>query len=218
MYILCTQEIVNLLWDSKCQDLSNLHFVEILIFRYFKLRKHLRISCECDDKKSLVGAAPSLTFKPPSTPPPALTEVCLNRWSINLLTKCIRNYGIRPATDSWIDFGSLTLVITWSCDWNTISSPNLNTYLRFILCTYVCTYLPRMSRSNQWTTIFLYLHQVIKLFICLSAFLTLSFSYNSQDAVGDLVAGITVGLTVIPQAIAYSGIAGLPPAVSNHLI
>jgi len=38
--------------------------------------------------------------------------------------------------------------------------------------------------------------------------------YNSQDAVGDLVAGITVGLTVIPQALAYAGIAGLPVAVS----
>lgn len=38
--------------------------------------------------------------------------------------------------------------------------------------------------------------------------------YNSDDAVGDLVAGITVGLTVIPQALAYSGIAGLPAAVS----
>uniref|UniRef100_U5EHL8 Putative sulfate/bicarbonate/oxalate exchanger sat-1 n=1 Tax=Corethrella appendiculata TaxID=1370023 RepID=U5EHL8_9DIPT len=37
-------------------------------------------------------------------------------------------------------------------------------------------------------------------------------NYNSEDAVGDLVAGITVGLTVIPQALAYSGIAGLPAA------
>ncbi|XP_055588367.1 sodium-independent sulfate anion transporter [Uranotaenia lowii] len=37
-------------------------------------------------------------------------------------------------------------------------------------------------------------------------------NYNSTDAVGDLVAGITVGLTVIPQALAYSGIAGLPAA------
>lgn len=34
--------------------------------------------------------------------------------------------------------------------------------------------------------------------------------YNGQDAVGDLVAGITVGLTVIPQSLAYSNIAGLP--------
>lgn len=38
--------------------------------------------------------------------------------------------------------------------------------------------------------------------------------YNRDDAIGDLVAGITVGLTVIPQALAYSGIAGLPAAVS----
>lgn len=37
--------------------------------------------------------------------------------------------------------------------------------------------------------------------------------YNMDDAVGDLVAGITVGLTVIPQALAYSSIAGLPAAV-----
>ncbi|XP_071644211.1 sodium-independent sulfate anion transporter isoform X1 [Temnothorax longispinosus] len=35
--------------------------------------------------------------------------------------------------------------------------------------------------------------------------------YNAQDALGDLVAGITVGLTVIPQSLAYSNVAGLPP-------
>lgn len=38
--------------------------------------------------------------------------------------------------------------------------------------------------------------------------------YTADDAVGDLVAGVTVGLTVIPQALAYAGIAGLDPAVS----
>lgn len=36
--------------------------------------------------------------------------------------------------------------------------------------------------------------------------------YSMDDAIGDLVAGLTVGLTVIPQALAYSGIAGLPAA------
>lgn len=41
--------------------------------------------------------------------------------------------------------------------------------------------------------------------------------YSGADAVGDLVAGITVGLTVIPQALAYAGIAGLDPAVSTNL-
>ncbi|XP_045497084.1 sodium-independent sulfate anion transporter isoform X2 [Colias croceus] len=35
--------------------------------------------------------------------------------------------------------------------------------------------------------------------------------YNLEKAIGDLIAGITVGLTVIPQSLAYSNIAGLPP-------
>ncbi|KAH0540910.1 sodium-independent sulfate anion transporter [Cotesia glomerata] len=35
--------------------------------------------------------------------------------------------------------------------------------------------------------------------------------YNGDDALGDIVAGITVGLTVIPQSLAYSNVAGLPP-------
>ncbi|XP_076275222.1 sodium-independent sulfate anion transporter-like isoform X1 [Rhynchophorus ferrugineus] len=35
--------------------------------------------------------------------------------------------------------------------------------------------------------------------------------YTSADGVGDLLAGITVGLTVIPQALAYGNIAGVPP-------
>ncbi|XP_051171323.1 sodium-independent sulfate anion transporter-like [Leptopilina boulardi] len=35
--------------------------------------------------------------------------------------------------------------------------------------------------------------------------------YSSDDALGDLVAGLTIGLTLIPQAIAYAGLAGLGP-------
>lgn len=35
--------------------------------------------------------------------------------------------------------------------------------------------------------------------------------YNAEKAIGDLIAGVTVGLTVIPQSLAYSNIAGLPP-------
>lgn len=38
--------------------------------------------------------------------------------------------------------------------------------------------------------------------------------YSSEDGICDLVAGISVGLTVIPQAIAYAAIAGLPAEVS----
>jgi hypothetical protein len=37
--------------------------------------------------------------------------------------------------------------------------------------------------------------------------------YERQDIVPDLIAGITVGLTLIPQSIAYAGLAGLDPQV-----
>jgi len=37
--------------------------------------------------------------------------------------------------------------------------------------------------------------------------------YTKDEAIGDLIAGITVGLTVIPQGLAYSGVAGLPTQV-----
>ncbi|KPJ03675.1 Sodium-independent sulfate anion transporter [Papilio xuthus] len=36
-------------------------------------------------------------------------------------------------------------------------------------------------------------------------------NYNFRSGLADLIAGVTVGLTVIPQAIAYAGVAGLPP-------
>lgn len=39
--------------------------------------------------------------------------------------------------------------------------------------------------------------------------------YTVADAIGDLIAGITVGLTVIPQGLAYSSVAGLPTQVSK---
>ena len=42
--------------------------------------------------------------------------------------------------------------------------------------------------------------------------------YSGQDFVSDLVAGITVGVTVIPQALAYANVAGLPPQVSMYYI
>lgn len=44
--------------------------------------------------------------------------------------------------------------------------------------------------------------------------------YDANTAICDLVAGITVGLTLIPQVIAYASLAGLDPQVSilNDLI
>lgn len=43
-------------------------------------------------------------------------------------------------------------------------------------------------------------------------------NYNSEKAVADLIAGITVGLTVMPQALAYATLAGLEPQVSIFYI
>lgn len=37
--------------------------------------------------------------------------------------------------------------------------------------------------------------------------------YTGSDAISDVVAGITVGLTLMPQAIAYAALAGLGPQV-----
>lgn len=42
--------------------------------------------------------------------------------------------------------------------------------------------------------------------------------YNLETAISDLIAGITVGLTTIPQAIAYALIAGLDPQVSRTTV
>lgn len=42
--------------------------------------------------------------------------------------------------------------------------------------------------------------------------------YSGQDFVGDLLAGITIGLTVIPQSMALANVAGLPPQVINNTI
>lgn len=40
--------------------------------------------------------------------------------------------------------------------------------------------------------------------------------YTGQDAVSDLIAGITVGLTVLPQGLAYATLAGLEPQVCTN--
>lgn len=43
-------------------------------------------------------------------------------------------------------------------------------------------------------------------------------TYRKDYIVSDLVAGITVGLTVIPQAIAYANVAGLPLQVRTFIL
>lgn len=39
--------------------------------------------------------------------------------------------------------------------------------------------------------------------------------YKSQYAIADFIAGITVGLTMLPQGLAYATLAGLEPQVSG---
>ena len=36
-------------------------------------------------------------------------------------------------------------------------------------------------------------------------------TYDKTKAIGDLIAGVTVGIMLLPQGMAYSSIAGLPP-------
>lgn len=39
--------------------------------------------------------------------------------------------------------------------------------------------------------------------------------YTAQKAISDLIAGITVGLTLMPQGLAYAVLAGLEPQVGQ---
>lgn len=41
-------------------------------------------------------------------------------------------------------------------------------------------------------------------------------SYSAEYVVADLVAGITLGLTLLPQSIAYAQLAGVSPRVSSR--
>lgn len=42
--------------------------------------------------------------------------------------------------------------------------------------------------------------------------------YNSNKLFSDMIAGVTVGLTVMPQGLAYASLAGLPTQVSVTLM
>lgn len=45
--------------------------------------------------------------------------------------------------------------------------------------------------------------------------LTWARKYNTNQFISDCIAGITVALTVMPQALAYATLAGLEPQVST---
>lgn len=52
---------------------------------------------------------------------------------------------------------------------------------------------------------------IVNYLLTLFPFLNWILSYNLQWLAGDLVAGITVGAVVVPQSMAYAGLANLPP-------
>lgn len=43
-------------------------------------------------------------------------------------------------------------------------------------------------------------------------------TYNSDHFISDIIAGVTVGLTVMPQALAYATLAGLEPQVRYSIL
>jgi sodium-independent sulfate anion transporter 11 len=51
------------------------------------------------------------------------------------------------------------------------------------------------------------LYKVIKRRVYILNWIT---NYERDDAIADFIAGITLGLTMIPQSIAYAALAGLP--------
>jgi hypothetical protein len=49
-------------------------------------------------------------------------------------------------------------------------------------------------------------------------FLKWALRYNFRWLISDMIAGLTVGLMVVPQALAYANIANLPPSVSTSIV
>ena len=59
-----------------------------------------------------------------------------------------------------------------------------------------------------------YLTQILKRRIPILNWLPV---YNSDKFLCDLIAGVTVGLTVMPQGLAYATLAGLEPQVKHFI-
>lgn len=49
-------------------------------------------------------------------------------------------------------------------------------------------------------------------------FLKWAPTYSKMDALSDMIAGITLGLTIVPQSMAYATLARLPPKVSINKV
>lgn len=66
--------------------------------------------------------------------------------------------------------------------------------------------------DRKWQSKFDKLNKFIKKRIPIIRWLP---AYNSEKFLSDAIAGITVGLTVMPQGLAYATLAGLEPQVTK---
>lgn len=69
--------------------------------------------------------------------------------------------------------------------------------------------------KKQWHSKGGQLNKFVKKRIPITAWLP---NYNSEKFFNDAIAGITVGLTVMPQGLAYATLAGLEPQVNNYFL
>ncbi|KAI9784177.1 MAG: Sulfate permease 2 [Geoglossum umbratile] len=81
-----------------------------------------------------------------------------------------------------------------------------------ISITTASTFVEEEPTSEEWIRDLLPDSAEIKqYFVSLFPFLKWITRYNSTWFLGDTVAGLTVGAVVVPQSMAYAGLAGLPP-------
>lgn len=68
----------------------------------------------------------------------------------------------------------------------------------------------QMAGENRKRKLCIDLTEMVKKRIPITKWLP---DYNSEKLICDMIAGITVGLTVMPQGLAYATLAGLEPQV-----
>lgn len=95
-------------------------------------------------------------------------------------------------------------------------SDTLSTYIRLIMPIFVFnfqTWPSTMSAKRRKDDLPLWKRKLYQR-VCILSWLE---DYNADSAISDLIAGITVGLTVMPQSLAYATLAGLEPQVSTAM-
>lgn len=79
----------------------------------------------------------------------------------------------------------------------------------------VCVYIVQESDFTFCLRVSMKMDNIRAAFIRKVPILQWLPKYDGQTALADLIAGITVGLTLIPQSIAYAALANLSPQVKS---